>query len=146
MEPAGIEDLHQCWFICEGGRSYNPPMGNENTSSARRDVSLRDHKRVGQRLVAPWNQSSLGSFTETSWTTERLPEVVWIGELIAHLGPNVSFDDLALLTEIGYEVGPKDSMFMPTVASSWTIASPECKTTVLEALKKRGSLVRIQSA
>jgi hypothetical protein len=65
----------------------------------------------------------------SSWTHARLPEVIWINELIHHLGNRKSLDTLVTITEAGFEAakhfGTAEGFPFPFFASYWKLLAAD---------------------
>jgi hypothetical protein len=78
----------------------------------------------------------------SSWTHSRLPEVVWIYELIHHLGSKRSLDVLVTIVEASFEAAKQASIEnagrvfpCPHLATYWKLfATNEVKESVLQGL------------
>ncbi len=54
---------------------------------AKRKSVLSDHKRVGSKLITPFNEL-IGPLGEVSWTNTIMPELLWIALLQDRVGPH----------------------------------------------------------
>jgi hypothetical protein len=101
---------------------------------------LTDHKRHRNRLLAPWNRMKNDErMFFSDWTHARLPEVIWIYELIHHLGARRSLDVLVAITEATFETaknfGNTENFPFPHLGSYWKSLPTENKDFVLQLLK-----------
>lgn len=91
------------------------------------DPKLTDHKRQRNRLLSPWSRVNTDDrMFLSSWTHSRLPEVVWIYELIHHLGVRRSLNVLVTIAEAGLEAARQqpeneETFLYPYFASSWSL-------------------------
>ncbi len=105
---------------------------------------LTDHKRHRNRLLAPWSRmKSDERMFFSSWTHSRLPEIVWIHELIHHLGSARSLDVLVTIVEASFEAAKHASIEAaegvfpcPHLATYWKLfATSDVKESVLQGLR-----------
>src|SRR5260370_8298289 len=87
---------------------------------------LRDHKKVGQRLITPLNQYMGSKLNEVSWSNRTLPELVWIGLIQRRLGPGPG---VKLITSIGRAAraihpGPEHRLFA-TISNFSILSEPQ---------------------
>lgn len=100
------------------------------------DPSLADHKRHGKRLIAPWNQGSL-NLRASDWKLHRLPEIIWIAELIAEIGVDRALEILIALVDAVNHSRTTDEPVLPIFASYWHHTSPEAIKSVRDAIKAK---------
>jgi hypothetical protein len=100
-------------------------------------LDLRDHRQIGKRLVAPWNKHSF-PLTLSDWRLFRLPELVWIAELIASLGPRPSFAALRILLTVALARREKNDNVAASLATYWHLANEDCKQAALAELSANG--------
>jgi hypothetical protein len=105
---------------------------------------LRDHKKVGQRLITPLNQFMASKLNEVSWSNRTLPELLWIGLMQRHLGPGPG---VKLITSIGRAAraihpGPEHRLFA-TISNFSILAEPQ-KRQLKADLERSGELGIIQ--
>jgi hypothetical protein len=101
---------------------------------------LTDHKRHRNRLLAPWNRMKNDErMFFSDWTHARLPELIWIYELIHHLGVWRSLDVLVAITDATFETakhfGNTENFSFPHLGSYWKSLPTENKDFVLQLLK-----------
>lgn len=108
-------------------------------------LDLQDHKQVGKRLVAPWNKHSI-PLTLSDWRLVRLPELVWIAELIAGLGPRPSFAALRLISTVAFTRREKNENVAASLATYWHSANDDCKQAVLAELSAKGLREQVSQA
>lgn len=99
------------------------------------DPSLKDHKRIGKKLVAPLSSASLPGMRSSEWMIERIPEVIWIHELIHHLGPQRSLDILVTLLKAAHSVWRPGDIGLHVLASSWHYMRSDAVAFVVKALR-----------
>lgn len=109
------------------------------------DPKLADHKRVGKRLIAPWNQVDIAA-TPSDWVRERLPEVVWIGELIHDMGTQRSLDAVRIILQCGFDSIDQTPLNHPAFASSWVPTSDRTKNSVADRLSVAGLATDVSRA
>lgn len=59
-------------------------------SKGKKKGNLESHKKVGSKLVAPFNE--IPNLTSMSWLNDRLPCMIWGGLLIKELGRDVAIE------------------------------------------------------
>lgn len=104
------------------------------------DPSLKDHRRVGKRLIAPWKQRLGTKLTYSCWHLERLPEVVWIAEMVHALGTADSLDSLCTVLECAFDAQREGDVTVPLLASYWAGARDETKNHVRKTLRVNDEL------
>jgi len=110
------------------------------------DPSLRDHQRLGKRLIAPWNQRLGDKLVVSLWHSDRLPEVVWIAELIHGLGASDSLKSLCTIVSCAFEAQRRGDSTAPLLASYWGVARDETKNHVRKTLRVNADLDRVCSS
>lgn len=88
-----------------------------------------------------------GKMQISSWHLTRLPELIWIGELICKIGPKQSLDALEEFFNAAYEARTEDEKTCPVLASYWgSVATDKSKELVFEKLKDKFLLQPVESA
>ena len=105
---------------------------------------LKDHKRVGQKLISPFNALLGGQLNEISWVAIALPELVWIALVLRQFGIR---DGVALITSVARAAravhpGKASSLFATT--SNFTLLSANEKEVLRADLAASGDLLRVQ--
>jgi hypothetical protein len=105
---------------------------------------LRDHKKVGQRLIPPLNQFMGSRLTEVSWTSRTLPELLWIGLIQRGMGVGPG---MKLITSVARAArlmhpGPDHRLF--ATISNFAILSESEGDQLRANLSKAGELSLIQ--
>jgi hypothetical protein len=108
-------------------------------------LDLQDHKHVGKRLVAPWNKHSL-PLTLSDWRLVRLPELIWIAELIASLGPRTSFAAIQLISTVAFARRETNESVAASLAAYWHSVNTDCKHAVLVELGAHGLREQVSQA
>lgn len=106
---------------------------------------LRDHKKVGQRLISPLNQFMGSKLNEVSWSNRTLPELLWIGLIQRNLGPGPG---VKLIISIGRAArsvhpGPEHRLF--ATISNFSILTEPQKDQLKAELERSGELGIIQA-
>lgn len=117
-------------------------------SSFPTDPSLSDHHRHKQRLLAPWHRLRHDDKIVLShWEFTRLPEIIWINELIHFLGKNDSLSALEIAILSAREARTSEEVTCPPLASYWQLhAAAATKALYREQLKNAGLLDRVKEA
>lgn len=112
------------------------------------DPKLLDHTRHKKRLAAPWGALRRDSrMVMSSWELTRLPEIIWIGELIFSMGCDASLRALTVLFRCCREAAKPQQVVCPPLASYWQAhATQETKAHCLEGLRMEGLLAAAQKA
>jgi hypothetical protein len=82
------------------------------------DPTLADHKRHKKRLIAPWNQHKY-PYRSTDWCRHRLPEIIWIAEVMSEVGHDLCHE---LVVQLFKSTRAADAKSFPELASYWGVA------------------------
>lgn len=122
-------------------------MKPNETADYSSKADLSDHVRRKNRLIAPWNKvMNTTEMQISSWHLSRLPELIWIGELIHGMGPKESLEALNEFVHAAYEVRTEDEKTCPFLATYWdSVATDRNRELVVKNLKKSALLESVES-
>ena len=100
------------------------------------DPSLKDHQRHGKRLIAPWNQGRL-NLRESDWKLHRLPELIWIAELMAEIGVDRTQAIVTTVIESAQQSNRIGEPILPLFASFWHHSSGEAIKAVRDGIRSK---------
>lgn len=110
---------------------------------AKKRAVLSDHKKVGQRLVAPFNQM-LGPMKEISWVRLIIPELLWIGLIQYEHGHRRGIELVTSFARLAREICPEAPSKIFAAVSSFLQLSTAEREQLRNALAKQGELLVIQ--
>lgn len=101
---------------------------------------LSDHTKVGTTFVAPF--SKLG-FTEMTWS-DRLPELIWMGLIIHHLGLKRGIEISSNLAKAAFDLCAREKKQHFALASTYIGMTPKEQADLLATQVKAGTLNELQ--
>ncbi|MGN6627248.1 MAG: hypothetical protein ACTHLN_11580 [Tepidisphaeraceae bacterium] len=111
------------------------------------DLDLSEHKRVRSQLIAPWNRLlNNAKFKLSAWRLERMPEFVWINELIAYHGNDQSLNILTEIVKAAHATHVPGDSPLSCLASTWSRVRHERIQFVRRTLRVSDQLEPLRAA